>query len=204
MMIPTVPRSWKLLCCYHLLSRNCRSTGKRDWRITFAFIKGWDVASRTPREAVEAFMQPLQLSLSCITDAVLNYRSYSNKDYQSQEPLPLTINNGYPVPLLVDDDLFFSFRMFYRVGSDSKGRGSWEAAVAAYSYLLNDRAHQEILAYHWHPDTRNSVDFPHMHLGAGTGMTRRELFRAHLLHRTYPLGRHDQANNHRVRRSAIS
>ncbi len=74
----------------------------------------------------------------------------------------------------------YSFRMFYRVGSDFKGRGLWEAAVAAYSYLLNDRDHKEILAYHWHPDTRNSVDFPHMHLGAGTGMARRELFRAHL------------------------
>jgi len=138
------------------------------------------VASRTPREAVDVFMQPLQLSLSCITDAVLNYRSYSNKDYPSQEPLPLTINNGYSVPLLVDDDLFLSFRMFYRVDFDSTGCGSWEAAVAAYSYLLNDRDHQEILSYHWHPDTPNSVGFPHMHLGAGTGMARRELFRAHL------------------------
>ena len=142
--------------------------------------RGMGVASRTSREAIEAFMQPLQRSLSCITDAVLNYRSYSNKGYPSQEPLPLTINNGYPVPLLIDDDLFLSFSMSYHVAPDSKGRGPWEVAIVGYSYSLDDRDHKEILAYHWHPDTRNSVDFPHMHLGAGTGMTRQELFRAHL------------------------
>jgi len=125
-------------------------------------------------------MRPLQLSLSCITDAVLNYRNYSNKDYPNQEPLPLTVNNGYPVPLLVDDNLFLSFRLLYRVAINPAERSPWEATVVAYSYSLDDRDRSEILAYHWHPETRDSVDFPHMHLGYGTGMTRQELFHAHL------------------------
>jgi len=138
------------------------------------------MASRTPREAVEAFMQPLQLSLSCVTDAVLNYRNYSNKDYPNQEPLPLTINNGYPVPLLVEDDLFLTVRLLYRVASDPWESGLWEATIVAYSYALNDRDRKEILAYHWHPETRNSVDFPHMRVSSGAGVMRRELFRARL------------------------
>ncbi len=138
------------------------------------------MTSRTPREAVKAFIEPVQLSLSCITDAVLNHRSYSNRDYPSKEPLVLTINNGNLTPLLVDEELLLSFRMFYRVVEDSSKRGAWKATITGYSYSLRDHDHKEILAYHWHPDIRNSVGFPHMHLGAGTGMTRQELFRAHL------------------------
>lgn len=138
------------------------------------------MASRTPREAVGAFIAPLQLSLSCITDVVLNYRNYGNKDYPSRAPLALTINNGNPTPLLIDDDLLLVFRMFYHVVEASDERGMWKVTVTAYNYSLRDHDHKEILSYHWHPDTPNSVDFPHMHLGAGTGMTRRELFRAHL------------------------
>jgi hypothetical protein len=102
------------------------------------------------------------------------------KTTPSRAALALTINNGAPTPLLTDDDLLLVFRMFYHVVEDTTERGAWKAAVTTYNYSLRDHDHKEILSYHWHPDTPNSVDFPHMHLGAGTGMTRQELFRAHL------------------------
>jgi hypothetical protein len=38
----------------------------------------------------------------------------------------------------------------------------------------------EIVAYHWHPGRRSPIDFPHLHLGAGSGVDREELHKAHL------------------------
>lgn len=40
-------------------------------------------------------------------------------------------------------------------------------AIASYAYALNDRSERELLAYHWHPDSKSSpIQTPHLHLSA--------------------------------------
>jgi hypothetical protein len=49
-----------------------------------------------------------------------------------------------------------------------------------YQYTLRDIDGREIIAYHWHPEGRSHVTTPHIHLGPGAEMGRRDLARAHL------------------------
>jgi hypothetical protein len=57
---------------------------------------------------------------------------------------------------------------------------------AGYYYALRELEGSEIVAYHWHPGRRSPIDFPHLHLGAGSGIGREELQKAHV-----PTGRVD-------------
>ncbi len=67
-------------------------------------------------------------------------------------------------------------RQMYRTHRDEDG---WRAILVGYWYALHDERH-EIFAYHWHPEQTPNVVFPHLHLEAGSGVTRAELTRAHL------------------------
>lgn len=138
------------------------------------------MVGRTPREALHAFIGPLQQSLSCITDEVLQYRSYGNKDYPNEAPHPITVNGGDRVRLRQERGIFLTFIMLYQILKGPDNRSPWEARTMAYYYALEDHSQQEIVAYHWHPDTPGSGCYPHMHLGPGAGISREELFHAHL------------------------
>ena len=39
---------------------------------------------------------------------------------------------------------------------------------------------QEVLGYHWHPQERNAVTYPHLHLYHGAGTLQHNLLKAHL------------------------
>jgi len=53
--------------------------------------------------------------------------------------------------------------------------------ITAYAYALEDAlTTHELFAYHWHPGTRNSVAFPHLHIGPASGKLRDEYARAHM------------------------
>jgi hypothetical protein len=47
--------------------------------------------------------------------------------------------------------------------------------IAGYQYALYDADDREILAYHWHPEGSSHVTAPHLHLGAGAEVGRRDL-----------------------------
>lgn len=137
------------------------------------------MAGRTPHEALEAFIGPLQQSLSCITDAVLDTHKRGNKEYPNRESYSITTNAGKPADLLCDNGLSLSFIMWYRVVKDDADRDPWRATTTGYYYSLDDSNQKEIVAYHWHP-TISDIDFPHLYIEQGSGVTRKELFRAHL------------------------
>lgn len=70
-------------------------------------------------------------------------------------------------------------------GSD---RRDWRTDIVGYSYNLMLASGTEVVAYHWHPKTPDSVTFPHVHVGpaiVGTdGSVRRG--NAHKVH--FPTG----------------
>ena len=47
-------------------------------------------------------------------------------------------------------------------------------------YALYDVDGREVVAYHWHPEGRSGVTTPHLHLGTGASVGRRDLAGAHL------------------------
>jgi hypothetical protein len=68
----------------------------------------------------------------------------------------------------------------YRLLEVPAPRGPWKVTTVAYYYALEEWDGQEILAYHWHPNERSAVTFPHLHLSAAARIGREELMTAHL------------------------
>ena len=121
------------------------------------------MAGRTPAEAVEAFLAPLRLAVSCVTPAVLNV---SGGYHATDRPHALVLGNGDPVKLAGESRLSLSLRQNYRIVEFEGPRGPWKVQTVAYAYRLDAPA-GELIAYHWHPQGLSTVTSPHLHLGAG-------------------------------------
>ncbi len=115
--------------------------------------------------------------MACITRAVIDVRGGY---YPASDPHSLTLGDGGPVRLAGDARLSLWAWQLYRVVESAEIRGPWMVAVVSYYYTLSDAAGREVLGYHWHPDSRNPVTHPHLHLGAGAGTLLADLTRAHL------------------------
>ena len=121
-------------------------------------------------------MEPIAVALSCVTRAVVRVTGYDPGG-----PYALFLNDGIPAELR-GTDLSLTVAMQYRVGRGDGERGPWRVAPAAYEYALRTRQDREVLAYHWHPETREDgrpVRFPHLHVRCGDDVGRR-LRKAHL------------------------
>lgn len=77
-------------------------------------------------------------------------------------------------------DIALSMQIFARVLERADQAPPWEVSPFGYLYALKEPEGREILAYHWHPGRRSPIDFPHLHLGAGSGVSRDELQKAHI------------------------
>jgi len=53
---------------------------------------------------------------------------------------------------------------------DPDERGSWRVSTTGYSCSLQDLQGKEFLSYHWHPEGRSAVAYPHLHVGAASGI----------------------------------
>jgi hypothetical protein len=64
--------------------------------------------------------------------------------------------------------------------------GPYKVETVAYYYTVIelDDPWREVFAYHWHPQGRSPVIFPHFHLYQGVGTMRGEVRKAH-----FPTGR---------------
>jgi hypothetical protein len=132
---------------------------------------------RKAYEAVHAFQESIQLALSRVTDDQV---SVGGGYHAAAEPHLLVLNDGQPALLLAETALSLIVLHYYRVVKEGSGSRPWRVMSTAYYYGLEDGDGQEVLAYHWHPEARSALTIPHLHLGAGAGHLRRELYRAHL------------------------
>jgi hypothetical protein len=120
-------------------------------------------------------MVPLQRALSCISKDVLRPSGY--------EPAAtahiLTTTNK---PCRLDGtDLYFDIAQWFYIIEDATN-GPWRVTTAGYKYTLETEDGDEILGYHWHPDSSSQFKEPHLHLGQGAKIGRAELesTKAHL------------------------
>ena len=130
----------------------------------------------TPKEAVEEFLRPLRRVVSCITPRILNVRGGY---HPSEEPHTVFIGDGLSVPLAGPSLLKLRLANHYRIIEAPDERGPWKVSTAGYFYALDDASDQEIIVYHWHPEGRSPIRFPHLHLGPGAGCRREDLAAAH-------------------------
>ena len=95
------------------------------------------MAGRTPREAVQSFLAPLQQAVSCVTNAiVLDSGGYS----PSQPSHALTLSEN-PSPLGHDRRIALNLIQQYRVAqTEDQGRETWRVQTVGYYYTLLEPA----------------------------------------------------------------
>ncbi len=117
----------------------------------------------------------MQQSISCVSPAVVGYVPAAANTYsvslrgQGSSERFLRLPGGSGVD--------FSTR--YRVAQEP-GERVWSATISAYRYSLSDHDGNEVLSYHWHPDTYSHVTTPHLHIGGGVAVWRPDLAKAHI------------------------
>lgn len=126
------------------------------------------MAGRTPREALAAFIDPLQRALSCVTRANIVYRPPRPGHVQvlgvSEEPIRLQATAGRRAPALYVEQQ-------YEVVEAPGERGPWKISTRAYRYRIDSAARAELVLWHWHPTDREERSHreprPHLHAQVG-------------------------------------
>jgi hypothetical protein len=119
----------------------------------------------------------MQKSVSCVTGSVLRPSKNPYEVVEKPHTHILTFPDD-PVPLRGSENLALSVRHDYRIAR-GEGLYRWKVETVGYYYELQTESNAEILSYHWHPESRSPLIFPHMHIGEGSGATVRGLFEPH-------------------------
>ncbi len=124
------------------------------------------MAGRTPAVAVNNFLEPLQQTLDCVTNGVIDV---SGGYYVRDEPHLATLNGGLPARLFTryDPPLALTVKMHCRVVEATGARGPWKVQTAGWSYAIRsieDDHGRELVSVHWHPSGASAVTWPHMHV----------------------------------------
>jgi hypothetical protein len=140
------------------------------------------MAGRTPREAVQNFLNPLSQALSCVTRAIL---LVGGGYHVTDNPHALALSED-PTVLGRDRRYALTLSQHYRIVKAEAARGPWKVETVAYYYTVKEPVppHREIFGYHWHPESRSPITFPHFHLHEGANIGARHLAGAH-----FPTGR---------------
>lgn len=124
---------------------------------------------RSPRDAAVSFRDPLQQALHCVTPAKFD----APREYPPDISLLLALGAVAPVRLSGDYPLLLSGTIRFRIDADSSTM--YRIAMTNYAYALRHGNGRELLVYHWHPESRSDIAFPHLHMKAGTDLRRKNL-----------------------------
>ncbi len=130
------------------------------------------MAGRTPVDAVENYVGPLQVAVSVVAPAVWNVSGGYDLGREH------TATTGKPFKLR-GVPLYMSITQQYRIVKATGESGPYRVHTTAYNYAMEDPGAQEIIAFHWHPNVAN-VPRPHIHLKAGAKVQRPQLQKAHI------------------------
>jgi len=126
------------------------------------------VFGRTPRQAVQAYVDSLQTNIALICKGVLFADNYDVLEQTSV----LTLRQ--PVSLHGRPDVFLAIAQQYRIVRDPSN-GPFRVTALQYKYAVETDGAREIVGYHWHPHGSSPVKFNHLHLGPGAEIGRPEL-----------------------------
>lgn len=135
------------------------------------------MAGRTPRQAVENYLDPIRKSIGCITPAYVTH-SKGGRDLVGHQH-SLVVNGGDPIMLGGPAGVSAELSQLYEIIPAENTRSPYKVRTLGYMYTIRDHVDREILGYHWHPAEGNIL-WPHLHLKHGIGARRREVEKAHL------------------------
>jgi hypothetical protein len=154
------------------------SVARRDASPVRALTTPVRVAGSTPRNAVQNFLKPLQLALSCVTDAqIAADGDYSPAGEHMWVGAP---SEPFPIARVHGSSLRARISQRYRVVRAEGQRGPWKVTTTAYHYTLEEASRKEIISFQWHPTGSGALSYPHVHLGHAAAVARAELEGAHI------------------------
>jgi len=120
------------------------------------------VSGRTPREAVDNYVRPLQRAVSCVSDAVVQLLADGRKEGAVRG---FVVNQNESFSLAGPQRFLLNVSQRYEVVQATGDKGPWKVSTRGYQYHLVTADHTEVLLWHWHPVGFSSYDQPHMHAG---------------------------------------
>jgi hypothetical protein len=116
---------------------------------------------RRVRTALDAHRQRQQLVISCVSTGVIVPRPVS--------PLLTSVENlslaGGGRARLTGSRLLLRFAETVGIVRHDPSAPQCSPEITEYAYALLRGTGDEIVAYHWHSETSNTPDFPHVHIG---------------------------------------
>ena len=121
----------------------------------------------------------MQQALDCVIDGRLNVDGY--RPSPDDAPYTADINGGLSVPFGRGSTLSLLVIIRYQLIDEGGDRDLWTPRTTGYEYAIMDRDEREIIAFHWHPNARSSVPWPHLHMGTVLlSATYKGLHKAHI------------------------
>jgi hypothetical protein len=120
------------------------------------------LAGKSPSQAVEQFLRPIQRAVSCVTPEVF---APTPRGRGAGEGHAITLARGDLVGLRGVD---FGIRLTQHYDVTKTGvlqLGPWKVRTAGYFYSLeavDDES--EVIAFHWHPSAPGASERPHLHV----------------------------------------
>lgn len=119
------------------------------------------MAGRTPREAVDNFLEPLKEVVGCVTD-----EGFLARIRRPGGPYPAYFQSGFAI---VDrkaglSPLRLALTQHYHVGPADGQPGLWTVRTSGWIYDVADSRDTLIAAFHWHPEDSGRVTRPHIHV----------------------------------------
>lgn len=114
---------------------------------------------RTPAEAFDAFVDPLQEALGCLASAKITPAQGCRKPGGDRS---WSIN--FPRGLTLKDGWHFEAEMMYRIIEDRRpGADPWRVSTRAYRYRISN-CDIDVVRMHWHPGGQSPFKAPHFHI----------------------------------------
>jgi hypothetical protein len=125
------------------------------------------LAGRDPDEAYRNFRDPMNEALGCITAGRLAVPQVHR--FETDRVYAIVLRRGEPVRLRGVIPLLFSLGHQFRiVETEDRDRGPFKVRTVQYWYQFETSHRQELLAFHWTPDTDQTGQrrYPHLHVGS--------------------------------------
>ena len=113
---------------------------------------------RTPQEAFEAFIVPIESACSCLGSVKVTVSPGGRTAASVEHSWTLNRMNGFTAK-----GWHFDAGMGYVIIQDAgPGRGPWRVHTLQYRYRLAV-TDQDVFRLHWHPNGNSPVTYPHLH-----------------------------------------
>lgn len=119
---------------------------------------------RTPREAVDAFLDPLREAIRCLSGAGFQVSPGGMGVVGNTHSWALNWGRS----LTLSDDFAFAAQMHYEILDQGQSQGAerFRVSTRGYMYAVQARDGQELISAHWHPEGVSHHEEPHWHAGA--------------------------------------